>query len=339
MKKLFFTFLVIIGFVNLYAQAPEGFSYHAIVRNSAGDPIVSQAVSFRFSILKESPVGIVVYGEKLDVTTDNFGGVSLVIGNGTDKIGDFVTIDWGADNYFLKVDLDTTGGTNYTDMVTTPLLSVPYALYAKPAAYGFSGNYNDLTNKPITDGSETKITVGNNLTVSGSGTIADPYLLNTRIHYVGEPYGGGIVFYVYDNGQHGLIAATADQDPRIEWYNGTKRYTNTTGDGVRAGAMNTTLIISLQTDDNQLGNFAAKVCADYSVTVDGITYGDWYLPSKHELDLLFNQKFVVGGFANNYYWSSTEFSSHGAWSQNFSIGFQYNLDKSLPYGVRAIRAF
>ena len=339
MKKLFFTFLVIIGVVNLYAQAPEGFSYHAIVRNNVGDPIVSQAVSFRFNILKGSPVGNVVYGEKHDVTTDKFGGVSLVIGNGTDKIGDFETIDWGADSYFLKVELDIAGGTLYTDMGTTQLQSVPYALYAKTAANGFSGNYNDLTNKPITDGSETKILVGNNLTIDGAGTIFNPYILNTRTHYVGEPYGGGIVFYVYDNGQHGLIAATADQDPGIGWYNGTKRYTNTTGDGVRAGSMNTTLIIALQTNDNQMGNFAAKVCADYSVTVDGITYGDWYLPSKHELDLLFSQKFIVGGFAYNYYWSSSEVSSISAWAQSFLIGYQYSLNKSLPYGVRAIRSF
>ncbi|MBE9510953.1 MAG: DUF1566 domain-containing protein [Bacteroidetes bacterium] len=339
MKKILFISLIVIVSASLYSQAPEGFSYRAIVRNNAGEPIVTQAVSFRFSILKGSPLGNVVYGEKHDVTTDKYGAVSLVIGNGTDKIGDFITIDWGADNYFLKVKLDTTGGTNYTYMGTTQLQSVPYTLYAKTAANGFSGNYNDLTNKPITNSSETKITVGNNLIISGSGTIVEPYLLNTRTHYIGEQFGGGIVFYVYDNGQHGLIAPTADQDPGIEWYNGIKRYTNTSGDGLGAGAMNTSLIIALQTTDNQVGNFAAKVCADYSVTVDGVTYGDWYLPSKHELDLLFNQKTIVGGFANDYYWSSTEFSSHSAWSQNFSIGFQYNLDKSLPYGVRAIRAF
>ena len=103
--------------------------------------------------------------------------------------------------------------------------------------------------------------------------------------------------------------------------------------------MNTMLIIALQTNDDQTGNFAAKVCEDYSMTIDGVTYGDWYLPSKHELDLLFSRKNLVGGFVGNYYWSSTEFSSVSAWCQNFSTGIQYNLNKNTPYGVRAIRAF
>jgi len=147
------------------------------------------------------------------------------------------------------------------------------------------------------------------------------------------------VFFIYDNGLHGLIASTADQDLGVDWYNGTKRYTNTAHDGVRAGEMNTTLIIALQTNDNPTGNFAAKVCSDYSVTADGITYGDWYLPSKYELNLLFFQKDNVGNFANNYYWSSTEFSSLSAWCQNLSNGVQSNQNKSLPYVVRAIRAF
>jgi hypothetical protein len=213
-------------------------------------------------------------------------------------------------------------------------LTQPYVI-----ANGFSGDYNDLTNKPITNGSETKITYGNNLIVTGSGTIDDPYILNERIHAVGESYGGGIVFYVYDNGRHGLIAAATDQDPGIQWYNGTKRYTNTTGDGLGAGEMNTTLIVAMQTNDDQLGNFAAKVCADYSVIVNGFTFGDWYLPSKYELAILFGQKNFVGDFNNDYYWSSTEFSSVSAWSINFADGIQYNLNKSLSYGVRAIRAF
>ncbi len=159
-------------------------------------------------------------------------------------------------------------------------------------------------------------------------------------HYIGESYGGGIVFYVYDNGQHGLIAATADQSTGIQWYNGTSRYTGTTGDGLGAGAMNTAMIVATQIADNQTGNFAAKVCADYSVTVAGVTYGDWYLPSKYELNLLYLKKAVVGGFANFFYWCSKEFDNLYAWGQSF------NDDGSQGYGskgnanyVRAVRAF
>ena len=162
----------------------------------------------------------------------------------------------------------------------------------------------------------------------------------STVHFIGESYGGGIVFYVYDNGQHGLIAATADQSTGIQWYNGIVRYTGTTGDGLNAGAMNTALIVATQLADNQTGNFAAKVCADYSVTVGGTTYGDWYLPSKHELNLLYLQKTVVGGFNNmGYYWSSSEFASLFAWYQDFYDGYQgYNI-KDYSFYVRAVRAF
>jgi hypothetical protein len=158
-------------------------------------------------------------------------------------------------------------------------------------------------------------------------------------HTIGESYGGGIVFYVYDGGQHGLIAATEDQSDGIRWYNGTYRYTGTTGDGLGAGAMNTAMIVATQIADNLTGNFAAKVCADYSVTVGGVTYGDWYLPSKHELNLLYLQKNEVSGFVNNFYLSSTEVNLYSVWRQLFFSGGQANYDKGDFGYVRAVRAF
>ncbi|MCX6313954.1 MAG: hypothetical protein NTX08_04400 [Sphingobacteriales bacterium] len=162
----------------------------------------------------------------------------------------------------------------------------------------------------------------------------------STVHFIGESYGGGIVFYVYDNGQHGLIAATADQSTGIQWYNGTARYTGTTGDGLNAGTMNTALIVATQMADNQAGNFAAKVCTDYSVTVSGITYGDWYLPSKYELNLLYLQKTIVGGFGSYYYWSSSEYDNFNAWSQFFLMGDQFPDAKNWAFPhVRAVRVF
>jgi len=340
MKKYFLTVLTIAFSISLCAQAPEGFSYHAVVSDNNGNPLVKESVSFRFSIIKGDVAGDMVYIEVHDVVTDEYGAVSLVIGKGNTVEGNFSLINWGNDSYFLKIEIDKSGGTAYTEMGTSQLLSVPYALYAKEAGNVFSGNYNDLINKPLTDGSETKVKADNiNLNISGTGTADDPYVITERIHYVGENSGGGIVFYVYDKGRHGLIAAPSDQDQGIEWYNGIKRYTNTTGDGLGAGEMNTALIIAQQTSDNPMSNFAAKVCADYSVTSDGVSYGDWYLPSKYELALLYLEKDIVGNLKGEYYWSSTEFSSISAWAQNFSTGAQTNLNKSLPYSVRAVRAF
>lgn len=161
----------------------------------------------------------------------------------------------------------------------------------------------------------------------------------STVHIIGENYGGGIVFQIYDNGQHGLIAATADNSAGIEWRNLNNRYTGAANEGVQAGSINTTLIVAAQMADNQTGNFAAKVCADYSVTTGGILYGDWFLPSREELVVLNQQRNYVGGFTTGYYWSSTEIDATSAWSSYFGSNFDVNMPKNTNCRVRAIRAF
>lgn len=161
----------------------------------------------------------------------------------------------------------------------------------------------------------------------------------STVHYIGEYYGGGIVFYVYDNGQHGLIAATTDLIFPIEWYNDVNKITGSSSDGLGSGNMNTAIITAAQMPDNVVGNFAAKACADHTVTVGGVTYGDWYLPSKYELNLLYMQKSLVGGFADDDYWSSTEEGSDSAWFQYFVNGAQDTNSKDAANSVRPIRSF
>ncbi|MBK8141197.1 MAG: hypothetical protein IPK57_09325 [Chitinophagaceae bacterium] len=166
----------------------------------------------------------------------------------------------------------------------------------------------------------------------------------STVHYIGERYGGGIVFYVYDNGQHGLIASTADQSTGVNWYTASvPPHTGTTGDGLNAGAMNTAMIVASQMRDSQTPLCAAKVCADFSVTVADITYGDWYLPSKYELNLLFLQKNVVGGFFLQVIPPTgvpRSLGSGNAWLQDLSSGIQINFFKGNSTSrVRAVRAF
>ena len=107
-------------------------------------------------------------------------------------------------------------------------------------------------------------------------TIAD--LKGNAVHTMGERYGGGIVFYVYDGGHHGLIAATVDQSREVLW-NVEYSVTNAINDSIRGGKYNTERIIFNQGP----GNYAAQLCANYQ----GGNYNDWYLPSKYELNLLY----------------------------------------------------
>jgi len=173
------------------------------------------------------------------------------------------------------------------------------------------------------------------------------------VYEIGDHHAGGIVFYVTEDGQHGLIAALSDQDDGrgIQWYNGTFKDTGATGDGIGAGAMNTAIIVGTQSNDTPGGNFAAKVAADYAVLEDGLTpctdstveacYGDWYLPSKYELNLMYTNIPVEqkGGFTETGYWSSTEKGRSQAWFQLIENGFQGNHYTSATMRVRPIRAF
>jgi hypothetical protein len=193
----------------------------------------------------------------------------------------------------------------------------------------------------INIGGQVRITGGSpaagKVLTSDAGGVAS-WSSPSGAHQIGESYGGGIVFYVYDNGQHGLIAATSDQSTGIRGYGGSYTNTRARADGVGAGLKNTAIIIANQgpVDGNA---FAATVCNEYSVTVNGVTYGDWYLPSTHELNLLYLQKSVVGGFAGSNYWSSSENSNTTAWGQDFDDGLQSNGPKDYRLYVRAVRAF
>jgi hypothetical protein len=69
-------------------------------------------------------------------------------------------------------------------------------------------------------------------------------------------------------------------------------------------------------------------------------FSDWFLPSKDELNELYLQKAVVGGFTIFAYWSSSEVDAIYAWAHIFDNGKQDSVDKAVPaLGVRAVRAF
>ena len=113
-----------------HAQAPQSFNYQAVARDNFGTIIANKAVSLRISLLQGTTTGTSVYCETHAVTTDNTGIINLAIGGGTVSSGTFATIDWSTGIYFVKVELDATGGSTYALVGTSQLLSVPYAMYA-----------------------------------------------------------------------------------------------------------------------------------------------------------------------------------------------------------------
>jgi len=104
---------------------------------------------------------------------------------------------------------------------------------------------------------------------------------------VGQSYQGGIIAYVDDTGKHGLIAAPSDQSAGIQWYNGSY-FLVTTGTEIGTGKNNTDRIVQMQGD----GAYAAKLCHDLVIG----SYNDWFLPSKDELNMLYQNRLEIGGF-------------------------------------------
>ena len=160
--------------------------------------------------------------------------------------------------------------------------------------------------------------------------------VSASAHYIGEYYQGGIIFWIDEADEHGLIVAVEDQSTNAQWLNWSYLLTNTIRDGIFAGKYNTSRIIEAQGAANL--EYAAVAAKTYS----GGGYNDWYLPSRYELNLMFNQKDIIGGFTGNKYWSSTEYPVNrllGACVQSFVNGEQFVSLKKNVGSVRAIRSF
>ncbi|HRD83358.1 MAG TPA: hypothetical protein PLL53_21540 [Saprospiraceae bacterium] len=117
-----------------FAQAPQAFSYQAIATDNLGKELTNRAIGIRAAVLQGSPSGAAVWVETHAVSTDEFGLFTLSIGQGTPQSGTlpaFANIAWEAGPYFLRIDMDPDGGTAYNFVGTSPLLSVPYALYSQ----------------------------------------------------------------------------------------------------------------------------------------------------------------------------------------------------------------
>jgi hypothetical protein len=319
MKKISFLLLLCVTLITTaYAQIPpNAFNYSAVARNAAGDPIATSTIGIQITILKTSPTGASQYMENHFVNTDAFGLFNLVIGAGAAQSGNMATIDWSNDNYYLKVGMDAAGGSSFVIMGTTQFLSVPYALYAKSA------------------GSVSSNTGGGNFT-----------------HYIGEEFGGGVVFHLWRDAQgqeHGLIVDKVDLSTAQEWSNVHDVAVGPAAQSSWDGLSNSNAIV------NQPGHTGSAAALCLNSTNGGQT--DWYLPSIDELSLLWHARFNVNkalsamaGAAvlpSDYvaYWSSSEngydYYNYFAWNFYFDNGSSSYVDygKYHTYYVRAVRAF
>jgi len=175
MKNYYFLFVLIFFCFPGFSQVPDAFNYQAVIRNSSGEVIADQDVSFRISILEDSGSGTPVYTETHSATTNKFGLVNLHIGDGNVVDGDFQLTEWGAAPHFIKIEFDTEGGASYIHMGTSQLLSVPYAVHAQTVENdevedADADPSNELQTLSVSD-HELSISDGNSVTLPDEGSL------------------------------------------------------------------------------------------------------------------------------------------------------------------------
>ena len=354
MKQLFTILITGLITVSAFAQAPEKMSYQAVVRDAGNLLVTNQIIGIQISILQGSAVGTAVYIETQTPSTNINGLVSLEIGNGIVVSGTFNTINWANDSYFVKTEIDPTGGTNYTIIGTSQLLSVPYALHSKTAdALSTSlieadpifvaspsssitntdisnwniDNVNDSDSNPVNE-IQTISRTGTTVTLSnGGGTFQD----SVRHDYVA---GNGILI------TNNTIIATQSSGHFVgeQYQGGIVFWVNSNGSHG--------LILAMSDQHNSSSfDYAPNYVSDNSLYIPiSQIYADWRMPTKFELNLMYTTRAstVLASaydFTNGIYWSSTISTSSTAYAQNFVGGTSAAITRTNSYNVRAIREF
>jgi hypothetical protein len=133
MRWSIFLFFLSLSSINSFAQSPNLLSYQTVIRNSNNELVANATIGMRISILSGTAADVLWYQEEHTVKTNLNGLAYIVIGKGTNLNGIMTEIDWSKGPFYIKSESDPNGGKNYTLIIVSQLLSVPYAIYAKSA--------------------------------------------------------------------------------------------------------------------------------------------------------------------------------------------------------------
>lgn len=303
----------------LVAQAPQSFQYQSVVRNASGNPVVSQNVGVRISILQGSATGTPVFTETHSASTNALGIVTLAIGNGAVQAGSFSTINWATGPYFMKVQIDPAGGTAYVDMGATQLLSTPYALYSAQAG-AVSGALWNASGTDIYNANTGKVGIGTTtppgkLVVQGDASMSDTIPLfevkDRDGHTVFIIYPDSARLYVGDDGSKTNKGAFA-----VSGRNTSKQLTNNylwiTPDSTR-----------IFTGDETAGFGVENLSASNTGSYLKLTPSNYFIGSNSGNNL------TTGAFNSTFGFKAGEFLTSG--SNNVFIGYEAGNHNTTGY--------
>ncbi|MEY2636205.1 MAG: hypothetical protein RLZZ197_681 [Bacteroidota bacterium] len=340
-----------------------GIGYQALKQNTSGGNNIAIGQNAANSNLTGSNNVAIGFQTAYYATSDNItavgsmalnaekGAGNTAIGAAAGKVGSGGPYINTTNSTFLGYNT-TTGKT--TDVTITNATALGYGATVAASNTIQLGNTsvtNVKTSGTLTTGDvtypKTHGTSGEVLTTTGSGTLTWTTPAGgggSTTHTIGESYGGGIVFHTWDDGAHGLIAYTSDIATAAKFMTSNVYHTVGTADGILAGKNNTAQLVFL----NQMWGDSRLITAPiacYNFKDPTSNFGDWYLPSKYELNLL-NQQRNLPGLSGTFpstgrYWSSTVEIANNV-SAYYCI-----MDGSLPLGtatyiehrVRPIRSF
>jgi hypothetical protein len=250
----------------------------------------------------------------------------------------------------------TTALVGYTISSTGAAITSYSLVGTLPSGLNFSTSNGRITGTP------TETRTATTYTIIGTSASGETATATYRLRVTGDigdvGPGGGVIFYYLAAGFKCGTTRTANckyleaapsgwnggaTDPTAKWANAYGVINNgsspetATATAIGWGYRNTRAIILAGNTDT---GTAAALADSYTVTVGGVLVDDWYLPSLDELNEMYIRRASIGGFADYYYWSSTDSDSNNARRQYFPGGENSTgSGKTAPLYVRPIRAF
>jgi hypothetical protein len=377
-KKFFHTLVcsvvLLISTQGVWAQlAPFAIPYQAVVRNANGELVKNAEVFIRISILKNAPQGQINYVETQRPTTNANGLLSIQIGQGTAEVGALSSISWQDGVYFVRTQVDPSGGNSPTLDQTTQLMSVPFSFHANTANQ-ITGTLNE--NDPLFSAWNRSTGI-----LINESQISDlkNYLLTESDPVFSNSLAAGISPADTSrwNGKQNRLQA--GQGIRIE--GNTISASSTTsnldfylGQDTLGGIVfylyqdekgrTRGMVVSKMEGNERLqspasftggnrtwdGEYNTNLLVDSPAKEWAENLGEgWYIPSVDEMGILWRARFHVNKKLNDLelpllsttalYWTSTESSGTNAYQYSFGAGGLSTTGKANALPIRAIKAF